>query len=230
MCGRFVLNADTGQVQLHFHLDTVPEVQRRFNIAPTQPVAVITNEAPETLTYHRWGLVPSWAQALSIGNRMINARAETLPEKPAFKSAFKRRRCLIPATGFYEWSQDADGGKQPHYIHLADHDLFAFAGLWETWNSPEGDEIRTCTIITGEPNSLISTLHTRMAVILKPEDYDLWLQPGEMKPADLMPLLLNPYPADQMAAYPVSTLVNSPKNDNPTLIEPDYPLNQPGLL
>lgn len=225
MCGRFVLTADGIAIQQHFDLTSVPEglVTARYNIAPTQPVAVITNEDPTTLTAHRWGLVPSWSKDPAMGSRLINARAETIHEKPSFRSAFKRRRCLVPANGFYEWKRDGKA-KRPYYIHLKDQALFAFAGLWEVWHSPEGDELRTCTIITTEPNDVVSPLHTRMAVILRPDDYDQWLSPDELPPQALLPLL-QPYDADQMDAYEVSTRVNSPANDNPTLIEPlDPPL------
>ncbi len=229
MCGRFVLNADGTTIQAHFSLSTTPEVQARYNIAPTQPIAVISNDAPQELTHYRWGLIPSWAKDPAIGSKMINARSETLDVKPSFKTAFKRRRCLIPATGFYEWPQMQSGGKQPHYIHLQDHALFAFAGLWEHWQSPEGDEIRTCTIITTEPNDVLATLHHRMAVILPPEHYEQWLSAEELPPAALMPLL-QPYPSEPMRVYPVDTLVNNVRNDSPALIAPFVPPQQNTLL
>jgi putative SOS response-associated peptidase YedK len=230
MCGRFVLNADGKVIQEQFNLATIPELQARFNIAPTQPVAVITNESSQALTYHRWGLIPSWAKDPNIGSKMINARSETLDIKPSFKTAFKRRRCLIPASGFYEWTESKDSGKkQPYYIHLEDHAVFAFAGLWETWHSPEGDEVRTCTIITGEPNAALAPYHHRMAVILPPEHYEQWLSPDELPAQTLMPLL-QPYPASKMHIYPVDTLVNNVRNDSPLLIEPFLPPQQNQLL
>jgi putative SOS response-associated peptidase YedK len=219
MCGRFTLTADPQVIQQKFDLKTVPdEVTARYNIAPTQPVAVISNEDPTALTHYRWGLVPSWTKDISMGSRMINARSETAHEKPAFRAAFKRRRCLIPASGFYEWTPRGKS-KVPMYIHLKDHELFAFAGLWEIWHSPDGDELRTCTILTSEPNDLVKPLHNRMAVILHEDDYDMWLSPDEL-PADALKPLLRPYEPARMDAYEVSTIVNSPANDTPECIAP----------
>jgi len=219
MCGRFVLTSDTDAVQMAFNLTTTPEtLVPRFNIAPSQPIAVITNEQSDALTFHKWGLIPSWAKDPKIGNRMINARSETAADKPSFRAAFRRRRCLIPADGFFEW-QKQDDGKQPMFIHLKDKQVFAFAGLWEVWHSPEGDEIRSATILTTEPNDFMATIHNRMPVILRRGDYATWLAPDEQKPDDLEPLL-RPFAADQMAAYPVSRFVNSPANDTPETIEP----------
>ena len=219
MCGRFVLTTDGDVIQMAFNLTTMPDMlSPRFNIAPSQPIAVITNEQPDTLTFHKWGLIPSWSKDLAIGNRMINARSETAAEKPSFRAAFRRRRCLIPTDGFFEWHKLADR-KQPMFIHLKDQPVFAFAGLWEVWYSPEGDEIRSATILTTEPNDFMATIHNRMPVILPPEDYESWLAPDEQKPADLQPLM-RPFTADQMAAYPVSTFVNRPSNDTPETIEP----------
>ena len=218
MCGRFVLTADGELIQQQFDLQFTPEgITARYNIAPGQPIAVITNSDPANLTFHRWGLIPSWAKDAKIGNRLINARAETLHEKPSFKNAYKRRRCLIPSNGFYEWAKHGNA-KKPMYIHLKDHALFAFAGLWETWNSPHGDEITTCTIITTEPNDVVKPLHHRMAVILRPENYKTWLSTEEMLPDSLQPLL-QPYNANRMEAYEVSRFVNSPANDTPQCIE-----------
>jgi putative SOS response-associated peptidase YedK len=190
----------------------------RYNIAPTQPVAVITNDDPKTLTFHRWGLIPSWAKDMKIGNQMINARSESVQEKPAFRSAFKRRRCLIPSDGFYEWRKEGSD-KIPMFIHLKDRLIFAMAGLWEIWHSGEGDEIRTCTILTTEANSFMETIHNRMPVILRKEDYDFWLSPDE-QPALALQALLKPFDSDSMAAYPVSKMVNRPNNDMPDLIKP----------
>lgn len=222
MCGRFVLTADGQAIQQQFNLDTVPPgIQARYNIAPSQPVAVISNENPKELTFYKWGLIPSWSKDPAIGNKMINARAETAHEKPAFRSAFKRRRCLIPANGFYEWSKDGKS-KKPMYVHLKDQALFAFAGLWEVWHSPDGGIINSCTILTTEPNDLVKPLHNRMAVILREADYDLWLSADELPPQELMPLL-QPYEADRMAVYEVSPLVNSPANDVPACILPVAP-------
>lgn len=217
MCGRFVLTADSETIQLAFHLTMMPDSHiPRFNIAPSQPIAVITNEQPQALTFHRWGLIPSWAKDPAIGHKMINARSETVDEKPSFRAAFKRRRCLIPANGFFEW-QKQDGGKIPMYIHMQDDAVFAFAGLWEVWHSPEGDEVRSATILTTEPNPLMAEIHNRMPVILPPSAYEVWL--GDAKESDLKGLLI-PYPAQDMTAYRVSTFVNRPTNDTPETIEP----------
>lgn len=230
MCGRFTLTADSQVIQQTFNLDSVPDTMvPRFNIAPTQPVAVITNEDPKALTFHRWGLIPSWAKDIKIGSSLINARAETAAEKPAFRSAFKRRRCLIPANGFYEWQKRTEKTKVPMYVHLKNHELFAFAGLWEVWRSPEGDELRTCTILTTEPNALIKPLHNRMAVILDPADYEMWLSPDELAPGELKSALRQ-YDADKMAVYEVSRLVNSPGNDTPELLVPVEHPAQPPML
>ena len=219
MCGRFVLTADGKAIQQQFNLESVPTNQvPRYNIAPSQPVLAIANDDPDHATFFQWGLIPSWAKDPKIGYKMINARGETAHEKPAFRSAFKRRRCLIPANGFYEWTKRGKS-KAPMFVHLTDQSLFAFAGLWETWHSAEGDEIRTCTILTTEPNDLVSPLHNRMAVILHEDDYDTWLSPDELGPEVLMPLI-RPYEADRMDVYEVSQLVNSPVNDLPECIVP----------
>ena len=229
MCGRYTLTADSTAIQLAFDLDNVTdELQPRYNIAPSQPVAVITNQNPKELTHMKWGLVPSWSKDPKIGYKMINARSETAAEKPSFRSAFKRRRCLIPADGFYEWTK-RDKQKVPMYIHLENHDLFAFAGLWETWQSPDGSELQTCTILTTEPNDLIRPLHHRMAVILEQEFYDTWLSPDEV-PADVLMPMMKAYPQEIMRVYEVSTQVNSPANDNPSVIEPFDSPRQQSLL
>jgi putative SOS response-associated peptidase YedK len=164
-------------------------------------------------------LVPSWAKDISIGSKLINARAEGVVEKPSFRAAFKRRRCIVPADGFFEWKAGEGKSKIPHYIFLKDHPVFAFAGLWEVWRSPEGDELRTCTIITTDANSMMQQLHNRMPVILRPEDYALWLSDEEMPP-DRLTALLKPYDSDGMDAYEVSTMVNRPVNDVPEVVRP----------
>lgn len=229
MCGRFTLTTSPDELQAAFDwLKMPPEMTDaqgggplpRYNIAPTQPVAVVPNDGFNRLDYFTWGLVPSWAKDPNIGSRMINARAETLAEKPSFRNAFKRRRCLILADGFYEWQViPRQKSKQPMYITLEDHRPFAFGGLWEIWKSPDGSEIYSCTIITTEPNPLMATIHNRMPLILPPETYTQWLNPNEQRP-EALKSLLEPYPASQMAAYPVSSLVNSPANDTPELVEP----------
>lgn len=218
MCGRFVLTADANTLIEAFGLENVPPVQMvpRYNIAPTQPVAVITNADPKSLTFHRWGLIPSWAKDISIGSKMFNARLETAAEKPSFKNALKRRRCLIPANGFYEWPQK---GKNPLYIHLDDAPVFAFAGLWETWNSPDGDTLNSCTILTTEPNEFIRQYHSRMAVILPPEAYADWLFKGEMTTDEAL-ALIRTVPAETMRAHEVSKAVNAAGSEGPELIAP----------
>lgn len=219
MCGRFALTANPEAIQQAFNLSIVPDgMPPRYNIAPTQPIAVITNDEPHALNLMRWGLIPSWAKDLSIGNKMINARGESVAEKPAFRAAFKRRRCLIPSDGFFEWR--ADGGKKtPLFIHMQDHELFAMAGLWEVWYGPDGEELRTCTIITTEPNEFMANIHNRMPVILRREDYATWLS-DEKTPPDVLQSLIKPYPAEAMTAYEVSPAVNRPTNDTPDVIEP----------
>jgi putative SOS response-associated peptidase YedK len=222
MCGRFALIADTEQVATLFEVDDVaniPAAVPRYNIAPTQPVlAVRLNEnGRREITFFRWGLIPSWSKDISIGSRLINARAETVTDKPSFRNAFKRRRCLIPADGFFEW-QKSNGKKQPMYIHAADGRPFALAGLWEVWQDPQGSTLQSCTILTTAPNELMSTIHDRMPAIIEQEDFGAWLDPGP-NPDDALHLL-RPYPAAMMAAYPVSTAVNSPSNDTPECIQP----------
>jgi putative SOS response-associated peptidase YedK len=221
MCGRFTLTADPNQIRQAFPWLNVPDgLEPRYNVAPSQPVAVVPNDGQNRLTFFNWGLIPSWAKDPEIGNRMINARAETLQEKPAFRAAFRRRRCLIIADGFYEWqAQSGRKSKIPMYIKMQSGQPFAFAGLWENWASPDGSQILSCTIITTEPNSLLQEIHNRMPVILPQEGYSLWLDPGEPDPGRLA-ALLKPYSPAEMTAFPVSTLVNSPANESPDLVLP----------
>ena len=221
MCGRFTLTADPAQLQESF-----PEVQfpaegrARFNIAPSQPVLVLPNDAKNRADYFLWGLIPTWAKDPTIGSKLINARAETLGEKPSFRGSYKYKRCLVFADGFYEWkAETGTKAKTPHYIRLESGLPFAMAGLWDEWHAPDGSQIKTCTIITTEPNELMSTLHNRMPVILPPSAYAQWLEPGPQKPEALQNLLV-PYPAAGMRAYPVSTLVNSPGNDRAECVVP----------
>ena len=222
MCGRFTQSQSATTLAATFHLAAVPDLPPRYNIAPTQPVTAIlatsepaaeqtSDRAERQIRQLRWGLIPSWAKDMSMGARMINARAETVAEKPAFRTAFRQRRCLIVADGFYEW-QRLEGKKQPFYFRLQDQQPFAFAGLWEHWQSPEGDSIDSCTILTTQANELLSSIHDRMPVILPPSSYDLWLDRTVRQPEQLQPLL-QPYPAEAMTAYPVSTKVNSPAYD-----------------
>lgn len=220
MCGRFTLTVDPAEIQDAFVNFTFPaQFAPRYNIAPTQPVLTIPNDAKNKADFFVWGLVPSWAKDPSIGNKLINARGETLAEKPSFRGGFKYKRCLILADGFYEWKSPNEAKtKIPYFIHMKDRKPFAFAGLWDEWQSPEGS-LRTCAIITTEPNKLMSSLHNRMPAILDPKDYDLWLDPAPQTPDKLIHLI-KPFSADAMSAYPVSTLVNKPGNDRPECIIP----------
>ena len=221
MCGRFTLTASPEKLQAAFPQFSVPQqMSPHFNIAPTQPIAVVPNTGENRVDFFTWGLVPFWAKDPSIGNRMINARAETLSEKPSYRAPYRRRRCLILADGFFEWVViPGEKAKQPHYITLADHQPFAFAGLWENWQSPDGSEIKSATIITTAPNALMARLHNRMPVILAPADFERWLDPSERAPETLDDLLV-PFPQEKMLHYPVSRRVNSPVNDVPELIIP----------
>lgn len=219
MCGRFTLTLDPIELRQAFDLGEMPEEWLpRFNIAPSQPVAVVADAKTRNVDFMRWGLVPSWAKDISIGNRLINARCETLTEKPSFRTAFARRRCLILADGFYEWKKsEKKGPSQPYYYRLRDGAPFAFAGLWETWQSPEGDGLKSCTIITTAANELVARVHDRMPVMLNPSTGWKWLEGGSNE--ELM-TLLKPYPPGEMEAYPVSRMVNDPAKDGPELIRP----------
>jgi putative SOS response-associated peptidase YedK len=220
MCGRFTLTVNPDQLQQQFGLAERPpaELTPRYNIAPSQAVAVVANNADRKLELFQWGLVPSWAKDPKIGNKMINARAETLAEKPSFRNALKRRRCLVVADGFYEWKKEGKG-KTPIYLQMKDGRPFAFAGLWEIWQPPDGSLLKTCTIVTTAANALVHDIHDRMPAILAPEDYDRWLEPGEVSPPEVLSLL-GPYDPAEMRAVRVSTRVNSPGNDTPELILP----------
>lgn len=221
MCGRFTLTADPAEIIDVFGDFTFPtQFSPRYNIAPSQPVLAIPNNPDRKADFFIWGLIPSWAKDPSIGNKLINARGETIAEKPSFRGGFKYKRCIIPTDGFYEWkASPGEKTKTPYFIHMKDRKPFAFAGLWDEWQSPDGGAVRTCTIITTEPNELMSTLHNRMPVILAPKDYALWLDPAPQTPEKLVHLI-KPFPADAMSAHPVSTLVNKPGNDRPECVVP----------
>lgn len=217
MCGRFTIFADPDRLAERFQAALPADgLQPRYNAAPTQYLPVILNDGPPAIQLLQWGLVPFWAKDPSIGSRMINARAETLAEKPAFRAALKKRRCLVLADGFYEW-QKTPTGKQPMRITLDSGEPFAMAGLWETWDAPDGSLLRTFTIVTGEPNELVAAIHNRMPTILLPEHEALWLD-NAAEPAIWLDIL-RPYPAERMAAYPVSRRVNHVANDDPGLVE-----------
>lgn len=219
MCGRFSRRHQVEEIEERFEVEAEGfDFAPSYNIAPSQISPVITFRDRRLIEASKWGLVPFWAKEPSIGNKMINARAETLAEKPSFRNALARRRCLVPADGFYEWQKRGKGPGVPYYIRLRGGGLFAFAGLWEEWKDPAGGVLHTFTIITTEPNELISAFHHRMAVILAPGDEGAWIDP-KLAPADALSLL-RPYPAAEMEAFVVSRAVNSPANDGPQLIEP----------
>lgn len=211
MCGRYTLRTKASDLAEVFRVLDAPDFSPRFNIAPTQMVLAVRQNGAREFVRLRWGLVPSWADDPAIGNRMINARSETVATKPSFRSAFKSRRCLIVADGFYEL-QKVGKAKQPFFIRMKDDRPFGFAGLWEHWERGE-KPIDSCTIITTTPNDVTKAVHDRMPVIIAPDDYDRWLT-GE--PAEL----LRPYPPENMEAFPVSTLVNSPKNESADCVRP----------
>jgi len=214
MCGRFALTVDPADLQDAFPEFTFPaQGGPRYNIAPSQPILALPNDGTNQAGFFVWGLIPSWAKDPSIGNHLINARAETLAKKPAFRSAYKYHRCLIFADGFFEWqARPGLKSKVPHFIRLKSGVPFTFAGLWENWQSTDGSEVRSATIITTEPNEMVASIHNRMPVILKPDTYAQWLDSAPQSPNRLQNLLV-PYPGGEMEAYPVSTLVNSPGND-----------------
>ena len=221
MCGRYTLIKLADLTDLFPWAAPPPDLATpRYNIAPSQPIMAIANDAPGRFDHLHWGFVPSWARDPSSGHRMINARAEGIADKPSFRHAFRRRRCLIPADGFYEWQTVAGSkAKRPMYIRLADEMPFAFAGLWEHWSDDKGNELRTACIITTEPNELMATIHNRMPVILPRVQFERWLQTDETDAASLLPVL-KPYPAEEMMATEVSPFVNSPKNDTCDCIAP----------
>lgn len=221
MCGRFTQTASPQVIAQQFAVSTPPLFTARYNIAPSQPIAAIRVEpdtATRSLVMLRWGLIPSWAKDTKIGNQCINAKAETVAEKPSFRSAFKKRRCLIVATGFYEW-QVQGRTKQPMWIGLRSKLPFAFAGLWEHWQLTDGEPLETCTIITTEPNELMASIHNRMPVILAPTAYEQWLDPA-FQQIEPLKALLRPYSDEDLIAHPVSTLVNNPRHDVQQCLEP----------
>ena len=222
MCGRFTLRTPAHRLAEAFGVDALPNLAPRYNIAPTQDVVAIRHaDDGRELTMLRWGLIPGWAKDPAIGARMINARAETVAEKPSFRAAFRQRRCLVAADGFYEWRKTAEAPKapkQPYYIRLASGEPFAIAGLWERWRDPAGETVESCTLITTEANPELASIHHRMPVILAPADYDAWLEPHPASAAALHDLL-RPYPGAEMVAFPIGRHVNNVRNDDPACIE-----------
>lgn len=221
MCGRFTIMLEADDLREALDLGAIPDDWRpRFNLAPSQPAGVVVDPLTRNLGWMKWGLVPGWAKDPEIGNRLINARAETLAEKPSFRQAYARRRCLIPADGFYEW-QHPVGGKgrgHPHHIHLATGQPFFLAGLWERWQPKEAESLLTFTIITTQANEAIAPIHDRMPVILTGEIAWDWLRPHTI---DELARILRPYPASEMEIVPVSYAVNNPANDSPACAEPE---------
>lgn len=221
MCGRFTLTSSPEVVADLFDLAEPPQLTPRYNIAPTQEspvVRVLKTDGCRQLHLLRWGLIPHWARDPRIGNRMINARSESVAAKPAFRDAFRRQRCLVPGDGFFEWKR-LGKRKQPHYIRMRDGQPFAFAGLWSRWQGREGEQIDSYTILTTEPNDLVRPIHDRMPVILARRDYEVWLDP-KIQDAEKLRPLLRPSPSDDLIADPVDTLVNSPASDDPRCIKP----------
>lgn len=218
MCGRYTITLTPDEYQEELNLDDLPvDFVPRYNVAPTQPVMVVRDFSTHQVEWMRWGLIPSWAKDLAIGARMINARSETLLEKPSFREAFQKRRCLILADGFYEWQKFPAGRPSlPHYFYLKNRKPFFFAGLWDRWQSPEG-EIISCTIITGEPNELVRPIHERMPVILDNSNCWDWMNPSSSM--EKLQAFFRPYPSELMAGYAVSNLVNQPGIETPSLIK-----------
>ena len=216
MCGRYSIFTPTDTLKIRFNVPRAEALQPTYNAAPTQNLPVILNSEPTTIKLCRWGLIPSWAKEERIGNRMINARAETLLQKPSFRTPFKKQRCLVLTDGFYEWEKTS-AGKIPHRVSMRDNKPFAFAGIWEVWRTPDGEEVMSFSIITTEPNDLMKPLHNRMPVIIKQANEEKWLQEIDISEAQKM---LEPYPLEDLEAYPISTLVNSPKNNSEDIIKP----------
>ena len=221
MCGRYTLTVSAAVLGDVFEADVRVEHRPRFNIAPTQTVPIVRVNASgqRRIDGARWGLVPHWAVDPSIGHRMINARSETAADKPSFRSAVRRRRCLVPADGFFEWQRIEDR-KQPFHIRFHDRRTFGFAGLWERWQQTEDEApLESCTILTTSPNATVATVHDRMPVILDPRDWGTWLSRDELSDEELR-RLLQPFAADEMEAVAVTTRVNSPANDDPQVLIP----------
>lgn len=219
MCGRYTITVKPDAVRQEMGVVLPQDYQPRYNVAPTQPVAVVTDSGSREAVWMRWGLIPSWAKDPAIGNKLINARSETLIEKPSFRSAFAKRRCLIVADGFYEWQKGgaAGGRSQPFFFQREDEKPFAFAGLWEFWRTPEGEPLHTCTIITCAANELVAPVHQRMPVMLSGDALWDWLMVNDTAALQTM---LKPYPAEMMKRVPVAPLVNSPEVDQPELVLP----------
>jgi putative SOS response-associated peptidase YedK len=218
MCGRFALFASGDDAAERFQLEDIPVLEPRYNVAPTQSVAAVrTTTAGRELAPLRWGLIPSWASDSAIGNKLLNARCETVAEKPSFRAAFRKRRCLIPASGFFEWQKQSGGRKQPYFIRPRDGGLFAFAGLWECWHDPRGEPVESCTILTTEANALMRTLHDRMPVLVDPSSDEVWLDPAAS--IDALRALFVPHASEGMEARPVGPWVSDPRHEGVRCLE-----------
>jgi len=220
VCGRFTLSTPPTEIADHFGLDEVPELEAHFNVAPGQSIATVSVSGEgirPVLSLRRWGLVPSWAVDSKIGNRLINARAETVAEKPSFRSALRRRRCLVPADGFYEWA-GSKGSKQAYFIGLQGRALFAFAGLWERWTDPGGEVLESCSLLTTAAAERLRALHDRMPVIVDPADYGLWMDPEVKEPALVSPVIDRNL-GGALQFYPISQHVNDVRHDDPRCLE-----------
>jgi putative SOS response-associated peptidase YedK len=227
MCGRYTLVKSAEEIAQRFKLEEIdPRLKSTYNAAPTQLLPVITADSPEGLSWFYWGLIPAWSKNKAVSQKLINARAETVDQKASFKRALQARRCLVPADGFYEWKVLGKKTKVPYRIHLAGNELFAFASLWEEYEDDGGDVVHTFTIITTEANSKVASIHDRMPVILNKQDEKTWLNKNTDK--DDLLALLKPYPADKISSYTVSSEVNSPANNRPSLINPAPPTDQHG--
>lgn len=221
MCGRYIFGQEPRRLYKRYHIETrlnekQLDLKARYNIAPGSLVPVVTRSSPNTLVVMKWGLVPNWSKDIKIGSRLINARAETIDQKPSFKSSFKNKRCLVPATGFYEWQKN-DGGKVPFLVQLRSMEIFSFAGIWDAWKDAEGKEFKTFSIITTEANGTVRPIHHRMPVIIDESDEITWMNISSG--ASELRSLLKPYPDDKLEAYAVSSKVNSPQNQGKELIQ-----------
>jgi len=220
VCGRFTLRSNPTVLAAEFEMEAFPLLSPRYNIAPMQPILAVRRDPDSSrriAALFKWGLVPSWADDPKIGNRMINARSETAAEKPSFRAAFRRRRCLVPSDGYYEWKKDGSA-KQPYLIYQADGRPFAIAGLWEIWTAPDGSVLETCSLLTTSANVTLASLHDRMPVIIAPADRSEWLDPATPSPA--LQSLMRPAPEDLMTFHRVSTRVNSPLHEEAACIDP----------
>ena len=218
MCGRYALAFVLGLKTRFDVIDIQAKLEPRYNIAPTEMAPVVIRAGVNQVVDMRSGLIPSWAKDMKIGNHLINARGETIQKRPAFRTALNRRRCLVPATGFYEWKETSHG-KQPYYIHMKDNSMFAFAGLYEHWKAPDGEKVRSYTILTSEPNEIARELHNRMPVILRREQEAAWIREGPLSNEQLMKVMV-PFPAQEMDSHVISSDVNDPRNKDEGLMLP----------